>query len=104
MVPTVVRAGVATNVVPMHSEVTFDMRLLPGDEGDTATEHVLRALRGAGARVVGGDGERIPGTMSFVEVMREELVALKARLAAADGGPSELMKVRAGSAAALCPG
>lgn len=54
-VPTFVSMGVASNVVPTHSDVTLDMRTLPGDEGNAPLQHLLRMLQGAGLRVVGKD-------------------------------------------------
>lgn len=100
-VPTLVRAGVATNVVPMHSELTFDMRLLPGDDGDTATAHVVRALRSTGVRLVNGAGESVPRTGPWWDVLCEAAGRARAQLSAAGGLPSGLMQVRDGSSC-LC--
>jgi hypothetical protein len=51
MVPTIISAGVAMNVVPMHSEITVDMRNLPGDVGNTPLCFVKRAVEFAGLQV-----------------------------------------------------
>lgn len=51
VVPTMVHAGVALNVVPMHSEISVDMRNLPGDEHGAPRRFMLRALRAAGVAV-----------------------------------------------------
>jgi acetylornithine deacetylase/succinyl-diaminopimelate desuccinylase-like protein len=51
MIPTIISAGVATNVVPMHAEITIDMRNLPGDEGNAPLCFVRRAVEFAGLQV-----------------------------------------------------
>jgi hypothetical protein len=53
IVPTFLSMGVATNVVPMHSTITVDMRNLPGDEGGAPERFLQHILRAAGVAVKG---------------------------------------------------
>lgn len=51
--PTLAEMGVALNVVPMHAEITVDMRNLPGDTGNAPERFMQRILRAAGYPVAG---------------------------------------------------
>ncbi|HIY09163.1 MAG TPA: M20/M25/M40 family metallo-hydrolase [Firmicutes bacterium] len=42
IVPTVVRAGMASNAIPSEAAVLVNARLLPGDTMDTVTDHIRR--------------------------------------------------------------
>lgn len=54
--------GVAQNVVPMHSEISVNMRTLPGDMGDLPRSFMLRMLREAGVQVA-GEEDRAGGSL-----------------------------------------
>ena len=67
VVPTLASMGVAMNVVPTHSEITVDMRNLPGDEDGAPRRFMLHALRAAGVAVAAAPGDAREGLRGRVQ-------------------------------------
>ena len=46
-VPTFVQMGVASNVVPAHTDITVDMRTLPGSTAASTMEDIVKMMAAA---------------------------------------------------------